>query len=165
MNNNVPSKPTIDGVVRRNVSPMHVAQAASVAAPVPAPSQAPVVRKYTFQQPAPTIKKQRRWGQRMQLAMLVVGGLAGGLVVQNMAIGGGLAAVYGIVALIKRIPSRTTFMLATLSLGAVCLLLLFKPDGQLISNFSSYTFIFLIIGVVTLARESRMPKRISYRKR
>ncbi|HSX35381.1 MAG TPA: hypothetical protein VLH84_00430 [Patescibacteria group bacterium] len=113
---------------------------------------------------APPRAQRTRWS-RLQLPAIVLAGLVGGALVQDATIGALLAAAYGLVALIWRLPSRITFALAALSLVAVCAMLLLKPDGQLMGNFATYTFIFLIIGVVSLARESRLPRSPYQRKK
>lgn len=155
--NNQPRPQLVDGVRPRTVArPSGPVSAQSVAAPV-ATQSIPLLHKRTFTPPTPP--KERRWLKRLQLPLIIIAAMGGGLLVQNIAIGVSLSAAYGLAALIWRIPSRSTFALATLSLAAVCLLLLFKPNGELISNFSTYTFIFLIIGVLSLTKESRMPQR------
>ncbi len=123
----------------------------------------PNVRRMTFE--PPVVKKQRRVWRRLQLPLLLAVGLMGGLLAQNVLLGCILASLYGVIALIKRIPSRTTFALATMGLAVVCALLLIKPNGELITNFSTYTFIFLIFGVVLLARESRLPRPVKRKRR
>lgn len=157
MNDIAPQPKAIDGVVRR--SPM---QQQAVAAPV-AHLSVPVTQRRTFAPPQPP--KTHRFWRRLQLPLVISAGICGGIFIQNMLVGGILTTGYGLAALILRMPSRNTFALALLSIGAVCALLLFKPNGELISNFSSYAFIFLIFGVLSLGRESRLPKRQHYSKR
>ena len=87
-------------------------------------------------------------------------GTTGGFFADNLAIGLILLCAYATVALIKRIPSRTTFTLAMVLLAAISVMLLFKPSAQLIRNFATYAFVLLLVGVITLMRESRLPKRM-----
>jgi hypothetical protein len=96
---------------------------------------------------------------RLQLPLLILGGMLAGFMVQSLAFGLVLIAAYGVVALAVRIPSRVSFMLAFMSLVTVMVLLVAKPDTTLAGNFSTYTFLLLVIGVIALAIEARPPKR------
>ncbi|HSW65575.1 MAG TPA: hypothetical protein VLI54_00360 [Bacillota bacterium] len=170
-------RPQLIDSVRRPVRPtLPIREAPQVAAPQPpmprpqlsaaaasAQILTPNISRMTFE--PPVVKKQHRGWQRLQLPLLVTLGLVGGVLAQNMLLGCLLAAAYGIVALFKRIPSRTTFALATMGLAVVCVMLLIKPNGELITNFSTYAFIFLIIGVVSLTRESRLPRSPKRKRR
>lgn len=109
--------------------------------------------------PKPAARRQHQLLQKLQLPLLFAAGTIGGLFADNVALGLGLLAAYAIWALVARIPSRTTFTLALLVLAAISLLLLFKPNIQLIRNFATYAFVLLLIAVVTLGREARLPKR------
>jgi len=148
-------RPAMAALPERPYAPMLRPQLS--AAPAAVQTLTPVVRRMTFQ--PPVVKKQHRMWRRLQLPVLVCLGLIGGLLAQNMLAGCVLAAAYGIIALVRRIPSRNTFALATMGLAVVCILLLVKPNGELVTNFSTYTFIFLITGVLSLSRESRLPRR------
>jgi len=103
-------------------------------------------------------KKQGFW-QRLQLPLILFGGTISGFMIQTMALGMLVIGIYGIYAIVTRVPSRTTFMLAALCVGAVTILLLLKPNAELAGNFSTYTFLLLVIGVFTLLREGRPLKR------
>lgn len=111
------------------------------------------------------IKRERRFLKKMELPLLVAIGMIGGLLADNTIIGMALLVVYGIVAFTTRIPSRTTFTLTLLLLAAISVSLLLKPSPQLIQNFASYTFVLLLIGVITLGREAKMPKRMRPKRR
>lgn len=82
-----------------------------------------------------------------------------GFFADNLVFGLVLLTAYAVVALVTRIASRTTFTLALLLLAAISLLLLFKPNQQLIRHFATYAFVLLLIGVITLGREVKLPKR------
>jgi hypothetical protein len=51
------------------------------------------------------------------------------------------------------IASRTTFTLALLSMVATTLLLVVRGNIPLAQNFATYTFLLLVVGVITLTRE------------
>lgn len=104
-------------------------------------------------------KRPGLW-QKIQLPMLLLAGAVGGFFAENLALGLALIGGYAIFALVTRVASRTTFTLAFLLLGAISVMLLAKPSAQLIQNFATYAFVLLIVGVVTLGREARMPKRM-----
>ncbi|HEU4913920.1 MAG TPA: hypothetical protein VFT16_00735 [Candidatus Saccharimonadales bacterium] len=117
--------------------------------------------------PLPQPKQQRAaseppkpgFWQKAQLPLIVFGGTIAGFFIQTIAFGMIVIAVYGVYALAAKTPSRTTFMLATFSVGTVTCLLLVKPNPELAANFSTYTFLLLVIGVIALLREGRPLKR------
>lgn len=60
---------------------------------------------------------------------------------------------YGFAAFIWRIPSRTTFTIALVSMVVTILLLVGQGDEVLTQNFATYTFLLLVVGVMSLGRE------------
>ncbi|HSD56000.1 MAG TPA: hypothetical protein VLA92_02505 [Candidatus Saccharimonadales bacterium] len=150
--------PSVDGVIRTGLPQQPITHK------IPSPSvrinsspnqaQSPVQRQ--FAKPAP--QKPSRW-QRWQMPLILLGGMIGGFLVQTTWIGVAMIVIYGVFAMILRIPSRTTFALAALSVVAITVMLLFKPNEQLASNFTTYTFLLLVIGVIALIIEGRPPKR------
>lgn len=119
---------------------------------------APPVRRMQFRaQPA---RRKTASLQKLQLPLLAVACATAGFFADNLFLGLALIAGYGIFALFTRVPSHTTFTLALLLLATISLLLLFKPDSALTQNFATYTFVLFLIGVLTLAREAKQPKRI-----
>lgn len=108
--------------------------------------------------PMPTPARPRpAWKSRVQWAAIITGGLLAGLVMQAIPLGYLAVAVYGAAALVKRIPSRFTFMLA---LGA----LIVAPIGIVIGSgpvadgFALIGFLLLSVGVVTLGIELKRQK-------
>lgn len=141
---------SLDGV--RSAGPQQAVRPA-ILQPHPRPKQR------TYYQPMPAPKEYRLW-QRMQLPMLLMAGAVGGFFADNLILGLSLIAGYGLFAFVNRIASRTTFMLAFLLLGAISVMLLLKPSAELIRNFATYAFALLLVGVITLGREARPPKRM-----
>lgn len=92
---------------------------------------------------------------RLQLPLVIIGGMIGGVLVQSLVAGQIILAIYAIVALIFRIDSRTTFVAAFLSVCALVGLIVFKGGTPLATNLAVYSFILLIIGAMTLWRELR----------
>lgn len=129
--------------------------------PVVAPRQQPrspasPARPYALEAPAPT--RPSLW-QRLQLPLLISAGMLAGFLVQSLWLGIGIIVIYGILALICRLESRVTFALAFISLLTVPVLLLFKSNIELASNFATYTFLLLVIGVIALSIEARPQER------
>jgi len=79
--------------------------------------------------------------------------VAAGLFAQSGAFGQIVVVAYGITAYCMRINSRITFMLALAALGAMSILLLGKGDVAPAQNFATYTFLLLVVGVMSLGRE------------
>lgn len=141
----------VDGVRRRPPAPAPMQIAA------PAVQTTPIKpRVYARSQPE---QKSHKFWQKLQLPLLLIIGAAGGFFAETLPIGLAMLAIYAVVALVTRIPSRTTFTLALLLLGGISAMLLLKPSMPLIRNFATYAFILLLIGAITLVREARLPKR------
>lgn len=98
-------------------------------------------------------KPRRRLSERWQLILIISGALLAGLFAQSVAFGEIAIAGYGLAALIWRVPSRTTFTLAALALVATTVLLVGRGDVGLAQTFATYTFLLLVVGVITLTRE------------
>jgi len=79
----------------------------------------------------------------------------GGVLIQSAVIGEATIAGYAIFAIWKKVPSRTSFLLALLSLIGVVTLLLVKTADGLAATFTTYTFLLLGVGAVGSIREMR----------
>jgi hypothetical protein len=89
------------------------------------------------------------------VAVLFVGTIA-----QTLAVGEAVIAVYAVYALVRHIASRTTFMLALMSL-VVVLILRATGMGQLLAaNFAVYSLLLAFVGVITLALEVRRSQKV-----
>jgi len=161
-----PKRPlSVDGVRRR--------QAAEAKPPYTGPGSAaaiahhpsrPLVRQRPFQE-APSSRRRFTFGQNLQLVLLITGGMVAGFLVESLAIGLTLIGLYAIIALVRRVPSRVSFMLSFISMVTVILLLIAKPGSTLAGNFATYTFLLLVTGVIALAIEAHPPKRRKRAKR
>lgn len=147
-------RPTPRSAAPANIQAAAAGGAASIAVPVRPKATAPPAR-IQFTPPA---RKASRL-ERFQLPLIIIGASIAGLFIQNEVVGIAAVVAYSLCAFIFRIPSRTTFALATLSIVAVACLLLFKPNLELASNFTTYTFLLLVTGVITLIVEGRPLKR------
>lgn len=124
--------------------------------PVPPARVVPPPRIQFRARPAP---RKQSLLQKLQLPLLVVVCVTGGFFADSLVLGLLLITGYGVFVLVARVPSHITFTLALLLLGTISLLLLFKSDSPLIHNFATYAFVLLVLGVITLAREAKLPKR------
>lgn len=155
----MPQQPvSLDGVMHRpdNARASRTTPPQSVRMHPAAPRLGHVAER-PFYKPAPPAKRSR-W-QRWQMPLILTAGTIGGFLVQNEWVGIILIAIYGLFALILRIPSRTTFALAALSIAAITVMLLAKPNEELATNFTTYTFLLLVVGVISLIMEGRPVKR------
>ena len=150
---------SVDGMMRRHSSPSTSPRInpPSVTMHRTAPRSPAVAVERPFYKPA-TPAKRSRW-QRWQMPLILTGGTIGGFLVQTAWIGITMIAIYGLFAIILRIPSRTTFALAALSIAAITVMLLAKPNQELATNFTTYTFLLLVVGVISLIIEGRPAKR------
>lgn len=112
-----------------------------------------------FQQPKTPPKSPKKVWKQLQIPLILLGGFVGGFLVQTPWVGIALAGIYSVIALFGKIPSRITFSLAAVAVGAVCVLFLFKPNRELASIFTTYTFILLATGVLCMIRESHEEQR------
>lgn len=135
-------------------------QAQAIAVPA-----APPQRRLYFKPAAAAREPKRNVWQKLQMPLLLLAGSTGGFLAGDLVFGLVVLTAYAVLALVTRIPSRTTFTLAFLLLGAISVMLLLKPNMQLIGNFATYAFVLLLIGAITLGRESRLPKRTRRQQR
>jgi hypothetical protein len=111
-------------------------------------------RKRTFEPVASDRIKPSFW-ERFQMPLIVLGCMLAGFFVQSLVFGMLSIAAYGIAMFVFHINSRVTFTLAFISLITVVALLLIKQDVNLASNFATYTFLLLVLGVIALSLEAR----------
>ena len=99
--------------------------------------------------------KKRRLSKLVSVALAAPCMLAAGLMLQSVAAGEVAICAYAAIALLRRIESRMTFMLALVSLFCILVLLLVRPDPVLMKNFAIYAFLFIVVGTVSLTMETR----------
>jgi hypothetical protein len=109
--------------------------------------------------PNPARAKRHKLWELLQLPLLIFGSIIAGLMVQALWFGVGLVVLYGLCALIFRIKSSTTFILAIISFLAVVAIMAAQPTSSLANNFANYAFLLLTIGVIALAVEVRPQRR------
>jgi hypothetical protein len=100
----------------------------------------------------------RIWN-RIRLPSLLIGGIAAGLLLQQAWFGIAAITLYGILSFVLHVPSRTTFALATVALGAVCAILLAGSNREVAHSFATYTFLLLVLGVIALSFEAKPQRR------
>ncbi len=97
--------------------------------------------------------KRHRFRGKIQTFVIVLAAIAASFMLQSLVTGEIVIAGYAVFALVGRVPSRTTFLLACLSLLGVAGLGLFGNNDTVASNFTVYTFLLLSVGALSLARE------------
>jgi hypothetical protein len=100
-------------------------------------------------------KKRRQLPLWLQMLLISLGAMTVGSLIGSSAFGQVAVLVYGLLAFTCRIASRTTFLVAMLSLAATTWLLVMQGNVAMAQNFATYTFLFLVVGVLTLSRELR----------
>lgn len=142
---------SIDGVSRSR-QPKAITTTTPRLPVTPAPTPAPRAHaRPGIQQQPPRIKKRfPTWLQAVLSAPVI---MIAPFLVQSAALGQIAIVIYGLAAFIWRVPSRTTFTIALLSMVTTIVLLVVKGDLALAQNFATYTFLLLVVGVSTLSRE------------
>jgi hypothetical protein len=133
----------------------------------------PVVKNTPMPAPAepilpvsePTVAKQPRWSWKVKLqwAAIILVGVIVGLIVQAIPLGYLAVVGYCAMAIVKRIPSRLTFMLALGALGLAPLGII-AGSGAAANGFSLLGFLLLSVGVVTLGIELNKERRPAHRE-
>lgn len=146
------SRSSIDGLSGR--PPMQpIARRASVR-PQPHPqlvtSPPPATRTPRKARPAAPPRFKRSWIKPLLLAGVFAIIVAMAFIYQVAA--ELIIIIYGIVAVVRRIRARTTFILAVAALACAPLAAAAGYGGAA-ATFSSYAFLFLVIGTICLARE------------
>lgn len=100
----------------------------------------------------PSSQKQS-WKERLQLPLIIIGGMLAGFAIQSALLGQVLIVAYGVACLIYRIPSRVSFGLALAALSVTTGLLILMGNVMLSQTFATYTFLLLVVGVISLNRE------------
>lgn len=95
----------------------------------------------------------KSWKERLQLPLIIIGGMLAGFAIQSALLGQALIVAYGVACLIYRIPSRISFGLALAALSATTGLLVLIGNVVLSQTFATYTFLLLVVGVISLNRE------------
>jgi hypothetical protein len=75
------------------------------------------------------------------------------LVAQSLVLGQVAIVIYAIVAIVRRINSRTTFAFALLILTSVVIMLAINRTNVLAGHFAIYAFLLLLIGTVSMGLE------------
>lgn len=143
---------TTDGFVRRQPTPTRIQphQARPSVARRPTTSVTKTATTHTAK------RRPQRFGRlraSLQLPLIIGGAMTAGVLAQSEIIGQLLVLGYGVAALIWKIPSRTTFTLVLLSMIATTALLIVRGNIPLAQAFATYTFLLLVVGVITLSRE------------
>ncbi len=110
-------------------------------------------------------KPKKPWRERLQLPVIIIGGMLAGFAIQNALLGQILIIGYGLAALMYRIPSRTTFIVALAAMSVTIGFLVLKGDLVTSQTFALYSFLLLVVGVITLNREVKQEGGRIYSRR
>lgn len=89
--------------------------------------------------------------------------IALGFLAQFQIMGTIFIAIYAVVSVVRRIPSRTTFILALVSLGVTAVVLLVGRRA-IAENFAGYGFLLLIVATINLCLEQWRLSRLLRKK-
>jgi len=135
----------------RSIDGMQTQRAATFARPT---TLRPPTPKRAFAKPVrQKVKRSRGIPQWLQVVLAVPIIMFASFFIQSAVFGQLVIVGYGIAAYIWRVPSRTTFSLALCALLATTILLVVRGELVLAQSFATYTFLLLVVGVVTLSRE------------
>lgn len=108
---------------------------------------------------------RRRISSRAATVVVVVVAIALGFLSQFQLFGQIVVGLYGVTAIISRMGSRTTIIMALLSLGVVPVAIV-AGRFTVATNFATYAFLLFIVASVLLARELAVEsKRILEQRR
>jgi hypothetical protein len=145
---------SVDGMKKSPSSPL------SSPAIRPRPLTTPPNRRYSPGRPSkrktsrpPSPKAYSR--KRLAVALLIVVLIAAGSILRFAAASELLIGTYAVIAFMRQIESRITFILALASLACVILLPLLQPAHELSESFAEYAFLLLIVGTISLVIETR----------
>ncbi len=99
-------------------------------------------------------RPRRHVWSNLSQAGFILGAIGLGFLVRSPTIGQVAILVYAVACIIYKIESRTSYILAFMSLVVVIISSL-RSDTVLASAFAIYTFLLLVIGTISLAREAR----------
>lgn len=111
-------------------------------------------RRWSFQQ-------QETWRDRpgRTAVLMICGLLFGGLSLFSLELGQIVLAVYALVALWRKWPSRQTFTLALGMFGGIIVTSLVEAMRPLADNLAVYAFLLLCLGVLQMGLEMRRDSR------
>lgn len=95
----------------------------------------------------------RRLGRTMQLPVLAALAIVLGLSSQFLIFGELAIGIYAVMALARRVSSRTTFTLAMLSLVGIMVSSFVRGSSTQTNNFAVYTFLLMVVGTISLVLE------------
>lgn len=98
-------------------------------------------------------KRSDRLKEYGQITLIIGAGLVFGVIFQLLPLGQLAVILYGLIALLKKVPSRVTLIVALIILTLAGLMAVFGYRGFIAQNFAIYSYILLVVGVVSAALE------------
>ena len=89
--------------------------------------------------------------QLIRIPIFIVVALSVSFLLQSIILGGVAIALYATYAFVKRISSKVSFQLSIVAIIGIVALVALGNDAQLVSNFTIYTLLLIIIGTISLA--------------
>jgi hypothetical protein len=145
------NQPTISLIKPTSSPQTHSAVNGSQNAAKPQPQSLPVPKPRVT-----SVSRNKKLINSLQLPLIILASVIVGYLIQSLLFGEIAIAIYAVGALAFKVASKTTYILAMLSLLAIVALEISNPGGTLAQNFAVYTFLLLIIGTVSLGREVRV---------
>lgn len=112
--------------------------------------QAPVQKK--------SVRKDRRLLSRilniLQIPLVIIAAVFVGFFMQSLLFGEIAICIFAIFAIVKHLPSRTSFQLAFITLIGILVLNITESGSSLAANFAIYTFLLLGVGTISLILET-----------
>lgn len=96
---------------------------------------------------------QTRENSNRQTTFIILGTLSIGLVLRMQTVGVFIIFIYAILAFIRHIESRFSFLLALFLFLYIVMTLLIQNNTTIPAHFALYIFLLLSIGTISLARE------------
>ena len=111
--------------------------------------------RHTSQHPQKRLDRSmaRHILHNLKLLLIIIAALSVGELAQAPAFGEAAIAIYAVIALVYRVSSRITFLLSLLTLATVILLYTISSASTIAPTFATYTFMFVVIGVICLGQE------------
>jgi hypothetical protein len=96
--------------------------------------------------------------KKFSAAMVILVLIVVGMLFRYPQFGSLLLVTYGVFALAVRIPSSVTFKMVLVTLCCLPVLSL-RSDDELLDYFAVYTFLLLVVGIVSVLLEVWLPRR------
>lgn len=98
------------------------------------------------------LPRRARLSNRTRIVLVVIVATVLGFLSQFQILGQIAVGLYGILAILRQIPGRTTFILALMALATLPVAIV-AGRGMVATNFATYTFLLFVVGAVQIVIE------------